>query len=85
MSLIKKEIIIKGMSCKHCVAHITEQLDKIIGIKVLECEIGRAIITVREDIPDNFIESKIESTSEYKVEKIKDIEKIEKKFLGVFK
>jgi len=85
MSLIKKEIIIKGMSCNHCVAHITEQLDKIIGIKVLECEIGRAIITVREDIPDNFIESKIESTSEYKVEKIKDIEKIEKKFLGVFK
>ena len=84
MDLIKKEILIDGMSCRHCVANVTEELERIVGIKVLECEVGRAIITARDDIPNSFIETKIAALESYKVKKITDIDKTKKKFWGIF-
>lgn len=40
----KIELKIGGMSCSHCVMALTKELRKISGIKILNVEIGKAVI-----------------------------------------
>jgi copper chaperone len=58
---MKKKILLDGMSCKHCVNHVTEAL-KEIGAKDVEVNLDKKLATaeVREDITDKIIKEAIE-------------------------
>ena len=47
---MKKELSINGMSCNHCVMHVTKALENIEGISNVKVKIGTASI----DVPDDF-------------------------------
>lgn len=44
----KKELIIEGMSCEHCVMAVKKELNKIDGLKVDDVQIGKAIVEYDE-------------------------------------
>lgn len=58
---MKKKILLEGMSCNHCVNHVTEAL-KEIGATDVEVNIDKKLATaeVREDITDEIIKEAIE-------------------------
>jgi copper chaperone len=58
---MKKKILLEGMSCKHCVNHVTEAL-KEIGATEVEVNLEKKLATaeVREDITDEIIKEAIE-------------------------
>lgn len=37
---MKKKIFIKGMSCQHCVRHVTEALEEISGVKSVKVDLA---------------------------------------------
>jgi copper chaperone len=58
---MKKKILLEGMSCKHCVNHVTEAL-KEIGATEVEVSLDKKLATaeVRENITDEIIKEAIE-------------------------
>lgn len=58
---MKKKIFLEGMSCKHCVNHVTEALNEI-GAKDVEVNLDKklAIAEISEDITDEIIKEAIE-------------------------
>jgi len=58
---MKKKILLEGMSCNHCVNHVTEAL-KEIGATDVEVILDKKLATaeVREDITDEVIKEAIE-------------------------
>lgn len=40
----ERELIIRGMSCGHCVMAVRNELEKVDGLTVERVEIGRAVI-----------------------------------------
>ena len=47
---MKKKLTIDGMSCNHCVMHVTKALENLDGITDVKVKIGKADINV----PDGF-------------------------------
>ncbi|SHH17794.1 heavy-metal-associated domain-containing protein [Thermosipho atlanticus] len=41
---MKKVVIIKGMTCEHCVMHVKKELEKLSGVDFLSVEIGKAVL-----------------------------------------
>lgn len=41
---MKKTVIIEGMSCEKCVAHVTKALNTVDGLEIVEVKIGEAIV-----------------------------------------
>lgn len=66
---MKKEIVIEGMSCSHCVKRITEALNKIPNVSKVNVEVGKAIIELNENIDDKDLKNVIEEVG-YKVSEI---------------
>lgn len=58
---MKKKILIEGMSCGHCVKHVSEALNDI-GAKDVEVNLDKklAIVEISEDITDEAIKEAIE-------------------------
>lgn len=57
----KKEIIISGMSCGHCVKSVIKALGGIPGLILDEVQVGRAIIQVDElKVSDELLKTAIE-------------------------
>ncbi len=57
----QKELHIGGMSCNHCVHHVTKALQMIDGVEVEEVINGKARIWYDEDrVDDNILKEKIE-------------------------
>ena len=58
---MKKKILVEGMSCSHCVNHVTEAL-KEIGAKDVEVSLEKKLATaeISEDITDDAIKLAIE-------------------------
>lgn len=54
---MKKEININGMSCGHCVKHVTNALNEVEGITQVnvELETNKAIIEAAESVTDEQI------------------------------
>ncbi|MDP2303375.1 MAG: heavy-metal-associated domain-containing protein [Ignavibacteria bacterium] len=44
----KKEILIEGMSCGHCVMAVKKELSKVENLIVEDVQIGKAIVTFDE-------------------------------------
>lgn len=60
---MKKKILVEGMSCGHCVNHVSEAL-KEIGAKDVEVNLERKLATaeISEDITDDAIKLAIEDS-----------------------
>ena len=59
---MKKKISIEGMSCQHCVNHVTEALKELEGVDKVEVSLGekQAIIESTKEIIDADIKNAIE-------------------------
>lgn len=51
---MKKKLLIEGMSCKHCVAHVEEALRELDGIESVEVNLEEksAVIELSHDVDD---------------------------------
>ena len=69
---MKKKILVEGMSCSHCVNHVTEAL-KEIGAKDVEVSLEKKLATaeISEDITDDAIKLAIEDAGYDVVEIVK--------------
>ena len=43
---MKKKILVEGMSCGHCVAHVKEALEELNGVEVLDVTLETNLATV---------------------------------------
>ncbi len=57
-----KRITIEGMSCEHCVNHVTEALKELNGVVKVEVSLAsnNAIIETSQDVKDEEIKSSID-------------------------
>ena len=52
---MKKVIKIDGMGCQHCVKSVTNALENVSGVKILEVKIGEATEKIAEDFDMSII------------------------------
>ncbi len=52
---MEKKLLIEGMSCNKCVAHVKEALEGLDGVELLDVKIGEASV----DIPEGYDFKKI--------------------------
>jgi copper chaperone CopZ len=45
-----QELTILGMSCGHCVMHVSKALGKVNGVKIEHVEIGKALVKIDESV-----------------------------------
>lgn len=69
---MKKKILIEGMSCKNCVAHVTEALEELNDSKGIEVNLEGKYVVVETNESDDLIIEKIEDMG-YDVVKIENI------------
>ncbi|MBS6183622.1 MAG: heavy metal-associated domain-containing protein [Clostridium celatum] len=69
---MKKKILIEGMSCKNCVAHVTEALEELNDAKGIEVNLEGKYVVVETNESDDLIIEKIEDMG-YDVVKIENI------------
>ncbi|MBI3195112.1 MAG: heavy-metal-associated domain-containing protein [Ignavibacteriae bacterium] len=61
------ELIIQGMTCKHCVMSLMKELGKVAGVSVEHVEIGKARISMDETTVNQTILSKAVEEAGYKL------------------
>ncbi|SHJ43036.1 copper ion binding protein [Clostridium cavendishii DSM 21758] len=61
--MIKKRILIEGMSCEHCVNHVRKVLQKLEGVTKIEVNLkgNFAIIEAADNVRDGEIEFAIDN------------------------
>mgnify|MGYP001336500683 FL=1 len=52
---MKKVIKIDGMGCQHCVKSVTNALENVSGVKILEVKIEEATVEIAEDFDMSII------------------------------
>lgn len=59
---MKKKILIEGMSCEHCVNHVSVALQELAGVTKVEVNLGgkHAILDASKDINDEEIKGAID-------------------------
>jgi copper ion binding protein len=59
---MRKQINIEGMSCEHCVRHVTNALDELDGISNVSVDLQgkNAVIEVKEDVTDTQISAALD-------------------------
>lgn len=69
--IMRKEVLIEGMSCMHCVKHVTDALNEVSGVTDVKVDLETkiAVFNVLDNINDEIIKNTIESAG-YKVIKI---------------
>ena len=68
---MKKKILIEGMSCGHCVAHVKDALEGIDGVSSVEVNLEEKYATVETDVNDEILKEAIEEEG-YDVIKIEE-------------
>lgn len=71
---MKKELLIEGMSCGHCVMHVGKALKEINGVEdaIVSLEDKTAIVILKEEV-ENFILKEAVEDAGYTVTDIKNI------------
>lgn len=49
----RHSIAINGMSCRHCVQSVRKELLKLAGVKIIDVQIGKAVIEYNEGTVTN--------------------------------
>ncbi|GLC29133.1 heavy-metal-associated domain-containing protein [Clostridium omnivorum] len=59
---MEKKILIEGMSCGHCVNHVTEALKEICGVKSVNVDLAgkNAIVELAHEVDDEKIKAAID-------------------------
>lgn len=57
---MKKVLLIEGMSCEHCVAHVKEALEAIDGVENVVVSLDENSATVETEVSDEALKSAIE-------------------------
>lgn len=57
---MKKKIIIEGMNCEHCVAHVKEALEGIQGVENVEVSLADDCANVETEVSNDILKSVIE-------------------------
>jgi copper chaperone len=68
---MKKKILIEGMSCEHCVAHVKDALEGIDGVSSVLVNLEGKYATVETDVNDEILKEAIEEEG-YDVVKIEE-------------
>ena len=68
---MKKKILIEGMSCGHCVAHVKDALEGIDGVSSVEVNLEGKYATVETDVNHEILKEAIEEEG-YDVIKIEE-------------
>ncbi|MEA5009917.1 cation transporter [Clostridium tyrobutyricum] len=57
-----KKILIEGMSCEHCVNHVTEALNEICGVKSVNVDLAgkNAVVELAHEVDDEKFKSAID-------------------------
>ena len=67
---MKKELLIEGMSCQHCVKRVTQALQAIDGVQAtVNLEQKKAVVELAHDVSDEALIAAVDEAG-YKVEKI---------------
>ena len=67
---MKKELLIEGMSCQHCVRRVTNALEAIDGVQAtVNLEQKKAVVELTHDVSDEVLIAAVDEAG-YKVEKI---------------
>ena len=69
---MKKKILIEGMSCKNCVAHVTEALEELNDAKGIEVNLEGKYAIVEQNESDDLVKEKVDDMG-YDVIKIENI------------
>ncbi len=71
---MKKRITIEGMSCGHCVGHITEALKEVCGVKEVWVNLDEknAVVELAHDVEDNKLKDAV-SEAGYDAIKVESI------------
>ncbi len=69
---MKKEILIKGMSCNHCVKHVTNALSDIKEVKKVEVSLkdNNAVVELKQEVSNQVLVDAITDAG-YEVTEIK--------------
>lgn len=69
---MKKEILIKGMSCNHCVKHVTNALSDIKEVKKVEVSLkdNSAVVELKQEVSNQVLVDAITDAG-YEVTEIK--------------
>ncbi|MDD4642096.1 MAG: cation transporter [Erysipelotrichaceae bacterium] len=67
---MKKELLIEGMSCHHCVKRVAQALQAIDGVQAtVNLEQKKAVVELAHDVSDEVLIAAVDEAG-YKVEKI---------------
>ncbi len=68
---MKKKISLEGMSCEHCVNHVTSALKELVGVSKVEVNLAakNATVEVSQEVSDEDIKAAIYEAG-YEVKKI---------------
>lgn len=71
---MKKKIAIEGMSCEHCVKHVTNALQELAGVSKVEVSLAakNAVIEGTTDISDEDLRAAIDEAG-YEVTQIEEM------------
>lgn len=71
---MKKELLIQGMTCGHCVMHVGNALKEIDGVEdaIVNLEDKKATVTLKENIDNKILKEAVEDAG-YTVTDIRDI------------
>ncbi|NLN49604.1 MAG: heavy-metal-associated domain-containing protein [Clostridiales bacterium] len=71
---MKKELLIEGMSCGHCVMHVGNSLKELDGVEdaIVSLEDKKATVTLKEDIADAVLKDAVEDAG-YEVKDIRNL------------
>ena len=65
---MQTEYQVTGMTCQHCVAHVTEEVTAIPGVEAVDVNLdGTMIVTSREPIGFDDIEEAVTEAGNYQV------------------
>lgn len=68
---MKKKILIEGMSCKNCVAHVTKALEGLEGVASVDVNLEGKCATVETNVSNEILKDAIEEEG-YDVIKIEE-------------
>ena len=68
----KQELIIEGMMCEHCAAHVKEALEKLEGVKGVKVDLAAktAFLKVGAELPENVLREAVEKAG-YRLKEIR--------------
>ncbi|MPN41839.1 Copper chaperone CopZ [bioreactor metagenome] len=57
---MKKELLIEGMSCNHCVMHVEKALNALDGVSAkVDLASKKATVTLTHDVPDELLKQAV--------------------------